>query len=138
MGRISAYLTSNGNCRQAMQFYQACLGGELCVRELGDMPFGKAMPAGMRHAILQATLTKGSLELIATDLPHDDRLRRGNAITLMLHCDTEAELRRCYAKLSVESRTAQPVSMAEDGGSSAYLTDRFGNRWMLVCPSDMG
>ncbi|AWI25721.1 VOC family protein [Flavobacterium pallidum] len=132
MAHISAYLTFNGNCRQAMQFYRDCLGGELQLQELGDTPLGENMPPAMRHAILQATLTNSNLQLTATDMPDDDGLQRGNAVTLMLHCDTEEEIRRYYKKLSTGGRQAHPVEDVFGGGFSGDLIDKFGNRWLLV------
>jgi len=37
MKAIVAYLNFDGNCREAMKFYQRCLGGELSI-----MPFSEA------------------------------------------------------------------------------------------------
>ena len=37
MTQINAYLTFNGNCREAMQFYTDCLGGELYLQTIGEI-----------------------------------------------------------------------------------------------------
>jgi PhnB protein len=36
MRGATPYLIFNGNCREAMTFYQSCLGGELNVMTFGD------------------------------------------------------------------------------------------------------
>lgn len=131
MSHIIAHLTFNGNCRQAMQFYRDCLGGDLQLQELGDTPMGCKMPERMKHAILNATLTNGKLQLCGTDLPDNDGLHRGNAVTLLLHCSNETEIRRYYKKLSIGGHAAHPVEMVHGGGFTGGLTDRFGNRWVL-------
>jgi PhnB protein len=38
MTQINAYLTLNGNCREAMTFYKECLGGELTMQAVEDSP----------------------------------------------------------------------------------------------------
>jgi PhnB protein len=131
MSHISAYLIFNGNCRQAMQFYRDCLGGELQLQELGDTPMGTQMPERMKRAILNATLSNGRLQLSGTDLPDDDGLQRGNAVTLMLHCSNEQEIRRYYKRLSAGGNAVHPVEVGFGGGFTGDLIDKFGNRWLL-------
>lgn len=36
MKEITPYLNFGGNCREAMTFYQRCLGGELTVGTFGE------------------------------------------------------------------------------------------------------
>jgi PhnB protein len=44
MTQLNAYLHFNGNCREAMTFYQACLGGELKMQAVGESPMAGQMP----------------------------------------------------------------------------------------------
>ena len=47
MAQLNAYLRFNGKCREAMTFYQACLGGELTIQTVGESPMagpGAAFP----------------------------------------------------------------------------------------------
>ena len=57
--QIQSYLTFNGNCREAMNFYQRCLGGELAFQTVGESPLSDHMPAQMKDCILHSTLTRG-------------------------------------------------------------------------------
>ncbi|MEO5944596.1 MAG: VOC family protein, partial [Ferruginibacter sp.] len=56
MVAIYSYLTFNGNCREAMQFYKKCLGGELSFETVGEWDLSEKMPAQMKKCIVQATL----------------------------------------------------------------------------------
>ena len=47
MSTINAYLTFNGNCREAMTFYQKYLGGKLSFQTIGESPLSKEMTASM-------------------------------------------------------------------------------------------
>ncbi len=42
---LSPFLLFEGNCAEAMQFYQSCLGGELEVTLLRDTPMRDNAPA---------------------------------------------------------------------------------------------
>ena len=128
---INTYLTFSGNCREAMVFYQECLGGELVLQTIGDSPMAEKMPARMKASILHATLKKGKLVIFATDMVHDDGLVRGNNVSLMLDCGNEKEIRRCYEKLSAGGKQDHPLEPSFWGTLCGDLTDKFGNRWML-------
>jgi uncharacterized glyoxalase superfamily protein PhnB len=43
MGHINPYLLFNGNCREAMSFYQGCFGGQLSLMTIGEPPMAKDM-----------------------------------------------------------------------------------------------
>ena len=42
--QINSYLTFSGNCREAMNFYVTCLGGELVFQTIGESPLANKMP----------------------------------------------------------------------------------------------
>ena len=59
MKGITTYLTFDGNCRQAMEFYKRCLGGELFLMPVSESP-GEA-PKEAKDRIMHAYLKNGSL-----------------------------------------------------------------------------
>lgn len=133
MKSIDAYLTFNGNCREAMTFYQKCLGGTLRFQTIGESPLSEKLPRKMKACILHATLSNGSLLLTGTDIVLEDGLIKGNAVALVLHCHAEKEIRACYKKLSVKGTPTQPLKKTIHGGLFGGLTDKYGNNWLLSC-----
>lgn len=131
MSQINSYLTFGGNCREAMQFYKMCLGGELSFQTIGTSPLAGAMPGEMKDCILHATLTRGSLVLMGSDMVADEGLTPGNAVSLMLNCDTEEEISRCYAALADGGSATHPIETSFWGALFGGLTDRYGNHWLL-------
>lgn len=131
MTKLISYLTFNGNCREAMTFYQECLGGDLHLQTVGDSPVSFELPARMKECILQASLTKGQLQLMATDMVGESGLQRGNSVSLFLACRSEAELYRYFDKLSKGGRQTHPIAYTFWGTLFGGLTDRFGNQWLL-------
>ena len=128
---INSYLTFNGNCREAMTFYKACLGGELVFQTIGESPMADKMPAQMKEYILHSTLTKGQLILMGSDMVGDKGLTKGNSVSLSLNCSSEEEIKKCYANLSKDGEATHPLENTFWGALFGDLTDKFGNHWLL-------
>lgn len=131
MAKIIAYLTFNGNCRQAMTFYQRCLGGELYLQTVGDSPLAEELPPGMRDFILHSSLRRENLILMATDMVGDEGLVKGNTISVFIQCNSETEIRKYYKLLSEGGTATHPLESTFWGALFGELTDRYGNHWML-------
>jgi PhnB protein len=131
MAKIISYLTFSGNCREAMTFYKDCLGGELSMQTIGDSPLAGAMPADMKDCILHSTLIRDGLTLMGSDMVAEEGLAIGNAVSLMLNCDSEEEIVACYARLSEGGRKTHTLETSFWGALFGDLTDRFGNHWLL-------
>lgn len=131
MARISSYLTFNGNCREAMAFYQDCLGGELLFETIGDSPLAGKLPPEMKPLILHATLTKGDLVIMASDIANDKGLVKGNSVSMMLDCDSAEEVYQFYYKLATGGEATHPIQDSFWGALSGDLVDPFGNQWLL-------
>ena len=93
MTTINSYLTFNGNCREAMDFYKNCLGGQLVVQTIGESPLADNMPVQMKECILHATLTNGNLVLMATDMVGEQGLQKGNGVSIAINCSSDEEVR---------------------------------------------
>lgn len=131
MTSLITYLTFNGNCREAMQFYKECLGGELHFQTIGESPLSDKMPRQMRDSILHSTLSKKGLVLMGSDMVANDGLSKGNAVSLMLDCSNEKEIRSFYEKLSLGGTRNHPLEISFWGALFGDLTDKYGNHWLL-------
>jgi PhnB protein len=131
MSQINSYLTFSGNCREAMNFYQQCLGGELMFQTVGETPMAEKMPQQMKDHILHSTLTNGELVLMGSDMVPDNGLMRGNAVSLSLMCSSEDEIKKFYEKLSSGGKADHPIENTFWGALFGDLTDKYGNHWLL-------
>ena len=131
MTQINSYLTFSGNCREAMTFYQECLGGELVFQTVGESPLSDQMPKQMKDCILHATLTKGNLILMGSDMVPESGLVKGNSVSLSINCDSEEETKKLYKKLSKGGKADHPLEDTFWGALFGDLTDKFGNHWLL-------
>ena len=129
--KINAYLTFAGNCREAMQFYHQCLGGQLNFQTIGESPLADKMPSQMKNAILHATLVNESMVLMASDMVGDQGLSPGNSVSLMLDCNSETEIKNCYTNLSAGGVQTHPLELTFWGALFGDLEDKYGNHWLL-------
>ena len=131
MAKLNPYLTFNGNCREAMNYYNECLGGELSFIVVGESPIANQVPSSLKDAILHSSLKTDELELMATDM-QPESLKEGNAVHLCLSCKTEEETRSMFEKLSAGGKVKQPLHEMFFG-LIGTLTDKFGKSWILEC-----
>ena len=131
MTYLTPYLLFDGKCRQAMEFYRSCLGGELMVTKVKDTPAKDQMPVFQHDKVLNARLRSGNLELSASDwLALDATPIRGNTLCIYLNGGTFEELKARFEKLSQGAEVTNPLSRQFFGAYGA-LNDRFGVRWMF-------
>ena len=135
MAHINSYLTFNGNCREAMTFYQQCLGGELLIQTVGELtlPLAEPMPPCMENCIVHSTLVNDSLIITASDMVPEIGLVKGDAVSLLLNCNSEEEARSFYANLSVDGEATHPLENTFWGAIFGDLTDKFGTHWLVSC-----
>ncbi|MBX2916754.1 MAG: VOC family protein [Cyclobacteriaceae bacterium] len=131
MNRIISYLTFNGNCYEAMHFYQKCFGGELDFQLVGESPPGKNLPDAFQRYVLQGALRNGSLELIGTDMVGNDGLMQGNTVSLLVFCKSKREVHKYFKLLATGGRIVQPVKKNFWGLWFGTLQDRYGTHWHL-------
>jgi PhnB protein len=130
MTQIYAYLAFSGNCREAMTFYQECLGGELFLQTVEDTPVAEQMPPQAGQNIMHSTLTHGSLVLHGSDMMHGEPVE-GNTIYLSLNCSSEAEIHQFFTSLSAGGQVTLPLADQFWGATFGTLTDQYGKGWML-------
>jgi PhnB protein len=130
---LCPFLLFDGNCAEAMEFYQLCLGGELSVTRVRDTPMKEQSPPSVHDKVAYAQLTSGFIQISATDWQHPTRVRRqGNAVALSVSDGTYEELKAVFDRLAVD---ADPDLLDElrdmPFGSYGHLADRYGVHWFF-------
>lgn len=131
MSTLNVYLSFNGNCLEAMEFYHSCLGGNLSVQKIGDSPLAKEMPARMKDQVLHATLVTENFDLMGTDCVPAAGILKGNSVSLCINCGTEEEIGRLYKKLSGGGEEKFPLNFTFWGALFGAFTDKYGQHWLL-------
>lgn len=131
MTQINSYLTFGGNCREAMTYYKKCLGGKLELQTIGKSPMADRIPKDMKDYILHSTLTTTGFVLMGSDMTPETGLKKGNTVSLVINCQSEADIRMFFDKLSDGGTVLHPIENSFHGVLLGDLTDKFGNNWIL-------
>ena len=131
MTTLSTYILFDGNCRQAMDFYKSCFGGELAQTSVGESPMKNMFPEAMHQKIVNAKLVAKNVDISASDWLHPGQTPvKGNMVCLYLTGGKPAQLKVLFDKLSAEADVTDPLKQ-EVFGMYGALNDKFGIRWMF-------
>lgn len=141
MAHMVPYLSFNGNCKEAMEYYQSCLGGELTFMTFGETPMGAQTPDEMKPKIMHSMLRQGDFILMASDIMlgsdgmGQTTLSVGNSLTLTMVGSTKEEVVAAYGKLAEHGQVTQPL-VDEFFGTFGQLVDKYGFGWMFQYGAD--
>ncbi len=133
MAQLNPYLRFGGKCKEAMTFYQECLGGDLVMLTVGESPQAALMP-GKEDLVFHSLLRNDSLAIMGSDLMGEDGLIPGNTISFALTCESKEELEALWEKLSAGG-TIGNAPMEAFFGTIGDFIDKFGFAWLLVLPN---
>lgn len=133
MPHVTPFLLFEGTCAEAMRFYHSCLGGDLTITNLNDVPTREQAPSADRDKVAFAHLKSGTVEIAATDWMHPTRRPvRGNTVGVYLTGDSSGELRPIFDALSSGAdETLLDDLQDQPFGTYGHLCDRFGVHWFF-------
>ncbi len=133
MTQAIAYLGFNGNCADAMRFYEQALSGKIEVLMSGaDSPIATQMPKEFAHRILHARLAlPGGGTLYAGDCPGHMPYEGIKGVSIALDYDTTAEAERVFAALGDAGQVTMPMQSAFWAKRFGMLVDKFGTPWIV-------
>jgi PhnB protein len=129
--KILAYAYFEKNCREAMEFYHAALGGELQVQAIKDTPMATQFPAEAQNLVMHAELRLDGETVLMSSDRLEGKYQPGNQFQLMINCGSEEDLRRFFAALSKGGTVISAVRTEFWGAVYGQLRDKFGIEWML-------
>jgi PhnB protein len=134
MLRCSPFLLFDGNCAEAMTFYQGCLGGELTLTRLGDTPMKAQFPPEKHPRIINAHLVSGAIDISGTDWMASPALEPvlGNMSALFVTSGTDDELKLLFDRLAegASKEWFQPLHDMPFGTYGQFF-DRYGVQWIF-------
>lgn len=123
---LDPYLTLPGTARQAMEFYQSVLGGEVRVYTFGDYDPDAETPDAVMHASLD--LGDGT-RLMGADTMPGMAHREGDTVAVSL--SGEGDLSDRFAALAEGGEVLVAYEKQMWGDTYGLLRDRFGVVWHL-------
>jgi PhnB protein len=127
------YLAFNGNCAEAMHFYERVLGGKLeILMRNADSPMAAQMPKQHEDRILHARLAlPGGGYLYAGDCPPHMPYQGIKGVGLTLNFDTVDQAQRVFNALAEGGSIGMPLQPMFWAKIWGMLSDRFGTPWII-------
>ncbi len=139
MTTINVYLTFDGNCEEAFQFYRSAFKGEFSyVGRFKDMPPQEGAPAvseemGNKIMHISLPISKETV-LMGSDTGGDwggANHRKGNNFSICVSPDKKEEADRLFAALSEGGKVNMPLMDTFWGDYFGMCEDKFGVNWMM-------
>ena len=127
----NTYLFFDGNCAEAMKFYERALGGKLDLMTHAQSPMKDQPPSkDFGDRVMHARLAfDGGVLMASDDMPGQARAMQG--FRVVLHSDDNAKAKRLFDALSQGGHVTMPLQETFWSQAFAMFEDRFGTPWMI-------
>ena len=131
---VNPYLSFNGTCEAAFDFYKSVFGGEFTefhrLKEAPDQEIPESEKEKIMHMSLRLTEHVCLMGCDTSEL-FGPPAQFGNNVTLTISPVSDEETRRLYEALSAGGTIAIPLQKTFWADLYAAFTDKFGICWTL-------
>ena len=133
--QINTYLSFNGNCETAFQFYEQHLRGKIgMIHRYGESPMADQCPPSAAQLIIHMRMELNGQTLMGSDSMSDHAYEGIKGFNLSIGVDDVAEAERLFAALSINAqKIIMPLDKTFWAARFGMLIDQFGVPWMVNC-----
>lgn len=138
MATVNIYLTFEGDCEDAFNFYKSVFGGEFAyLGRFKDMPQDencKPMTDEVGNKIMHVTLPISKETcLMGSDTGGEwaSSVNVGNNFSISINAGTKDEADKLFENLSKDGKVMMPMNKTFWGAYFGMFTDKFGINWMV-------
>lgn len=135
---VNIYLTFDGNCKEAFEFYKSVFGGDFPqVSTFAEMPPQEGIPSvkeeekdrimHMSLPISKETVLMGS----DTGGEWASQFQQGNNFSISVNTENKEEADRIFNELSQGGNIMMPMDKTFWGSYFGMFQDKFGINWMV-------
>ena len=130
---LNSYLHFSGQCEEAFQFYEKCLGGKIeGLFRYDGAPGGQAqhVPAGWGDKVMHASIRIGDQILMGMDAS-PEHFQKPQGFQVNIGVKDVGEGKRIFEALSDKGNVIMPFGPTFWSPGFAMFVDRFGTPWMV-------
>lgn len=137
MATINVYLTFNGDCEEAFNFYRSVFGGEFpMLSRFSEMPADAGSPIDPEDAdkVMHVSLPiSKETVLMGSDTGGEwaPKFKKGNNFSISITAVSKEEADRFFEQLSEGGQVTMPMDSTFWGDYFGMFTDKFGINWMV-------
>lgn len=141
MTTINIYLTFNGNCEDAFNFYKSVFGGNFShIGRFKDMPENPKYPVAEsdKEKVMHVSFPIGNSVLMGSDTGGEwsTHFNQGNNFSVSINTDSKEEADRLFSELSKGGKVSMPMNKTFWDSYFGMFTDKFGIQWMVSFDSE--
>jgi PhnB protein len=130
--QLQMYLHFNGQCEEALKYYQQHLGAEiLFMMQFKGSPAASETPAEWQDKIMHATLRVGNVQIMASDGMNGQAQQKSHGFSLSLTPNSLEQAEKVFVVLSEKGKVTMPLQKTYFALRFGSLIDQFGIPWMI-------
>ena len=131
--QLNPYLIFNGNCEEALKFYEQTLEGKIeALFHFEGTPAAESAPPEWRHKVLHATLVVDDQRLMASDAP-PGHYEQPKGISVSISLKDRARGEKIFNALAENGTVQMPFAATFWSSGFGMCIDRFGIPWLVNC-----
>src|SRR5262249_35651525 len=134
--KLETYLFFNGNCAEAMRFYERTLGGKATLLPAKEAPDPGMFGPGNADKIMHSKLELDNAILMASDWLAPAPYPGMGGFSVTLEVPTVAEARKLFDKLADGGKVTMAFEKTFYSDGFGMVTDKFGTPWMVMAQSN--
>ena len=133
MRQLNPYVSYNGQCEEAFNFYKSVFGGEFRgIMRWSDNPQCEGMADDEKNGVMHVALEVGDSIIMGSDsVKSMGEVTPGTNFQIAITPDSREDADRLFAVLSEGGTAMMPMADQFWGDYFGALTDKFGIQWML-------
>ena len=129
--KLNPYLSFDGRCREAFEFYAKALGGRIVfMQTIGESPMASGMPPETHNRVMHVTLHVGDQVLQGADAP-PGQYTKPAGFCVSVHFDEAADGAHVFNALAENGKVQMPFQETFWAKGFGMLIDQFDTPWII-------
>ena len=134
--QVNPYLFYNGNCEEALKYYQKVLNAEIeAILPYESGPADMPTPPEYKKKVMHAKITIDGEVLMASDAP-PGHFKPAQGFSVALAVENPADAERRFNALAEGGTVRMPFAKTFFSNGFGMCVDKFGIPWMVNCPKE--
>ena len=137
--RICPYVSFNGNCAEAVAFYEKALNVKAEIMRYKDAPPENdyQVPEGTENLVMHAQFEIDGAMIMFCDMPPETPVNVGENIVIMAEFDSVDKAKAAFEALKEGGEVSMEIQETFWSKCFGSLTDKFGIGWNISigCPT---
>lgn len=130
--QVQPYLSFEGRCDEALEFYKKALGAEVkMLMRFKDCPDKNSCAPGSLEKVMHSSVQIGKSEVFMTDGRNSGQ-PKFTGISLSLDVDSVGDAERIFKALCDGGNVTMPMSKTFFAQAFGMVADKFGVHWMVI------